>query len=216
MPLAAILSIALQIDPTSAPDTIAAIACKESGFRNARCATVSPYAISDNCGGRSFFPDTEARAIAIAAELLRACQSIDVGPMQVNSRNWTAYGLTLSTAFDTKANIAAGVRILGDAYQACGGRNGLAANQKADVLGCSLSRYHTGKDNEVGRAYAASVWRLAAYVPSIKDLPAPAPGLKDVAHGEPQRPRAASDTPHDEAQIARGSGLIQLPITRDE
>src|SRR4051812_12866091 len=77
----------------------------ESGIR--------PNAIHDNATGQSFFPDTMQAAIALARKLVAAGHRIDAGVMQVASGNWAAYGLTVETAFDPRANICAGARILG-------------------------------------------------------------------------------------------------------
>ena len=75
-----------------------------------------PLAIHDNPTGRSYFPDTVEQAIALATSLHEAGHRIDAGIMQVTQANWPAYGLTLETVFDPRANICAGARILGEAY----------------------------------------------------------------------------------------------------
>jgi transglycosylase-like protein with SLT domain len=74
-------------------------------------------AIHDNTTGQSFFPDTMQDAVALARKQLAAGHRIDAGVMQVASGNWPAYGLTVETAFDPRANICAGARILGEAFQ---------------------------------------------------------------------------------------------------
>lgn len=84
-------------------------AMAESGMR--------PTAIHDNATGKSFSPDTAAEAIAVARQLIAAGHRIDGGVMQVTDSNWPAYGLTVETVFDPRANICAGARILGEAFQ---------------------------------------------------------------------------------------------------
>ena len=80
-------------------------------------------AIRDNTTGRSFIPETQAEAVAIARQLLAAGHRLDAGIMQVTDRasakdapgsQWAHYGLTVETAFDAPANICAGARILGE------------------------------------------------------------------------------------------------------
>lgn len=85
-----------------------ATAQAESGLR--------PFAIGDNDTGQSYFPRTREEATAKARELLALGHRIDAGAMQVTDRNWPAYGLTVETAFDPRANICAGGRILGEAF----------------------------------------------------------------------------------------------------
>lgn len=95
---------------TEVPPLRAAAAAKaESGLR--------PFAIGDNDTGRSYFPRTQEEAVAKARELLALGHRIDAGAMQITDRNWSAYGLTVETVFDPRANICAGGRILGQAFQ---------------------------------------------------------------------------------------------------
>jgi type IV secretion system protein VirB1 len=84
-------------------------ATAESGMR--------ALAIHDNTTGQSAFPETAAEAVALAGRLLAAGHRIDAGVMQVTDRNWPSYGLTVETAFDPAANVCAGARILGEAFQ---------------------------------------------------------------------------------------------------
>ena len=91
------------------PQRAAATAKAESGLY--------PFAIGDNDTGRSYFPRTREDAVAKARELLALGHRIDAGAMQITDRNWPAYGLTVETVFDPRANICAGGRILGEAYQ---------------------------------------------------------------------------------------------------
>jgi type IV secretion system protein VirB1 len=71
-----------------------------------------PFAIHDNATGRGYVPDTEAAAVALASSLLAAGHDLDAGVAQVNVRNWHWTGLTLASAFDPCASIAAGSKVL--------------------------------------------------------------------------------------------------------
>ena len=74
-------------------------------------------ALHDNTTGKSFAPDTEAEAVALARHLLAAGHNLDAGVMQVNAANWDAYGLDVESVFDPRQNICAGARILGVAFE---------------------------------------------------------------------------------------------------
>jgi hypothetical protein len=71
-----------------------------------------PFAIHDNATGRGYFPDTAAAAVQLASSLLAAGHDLDAGVAQVNVRNWHWTGLTLASAFDPCASIAAGSKVL--------------------------------------------------------------------------------------------------------
>jgi hypothetical protein len=90
------------------PERVLAVGLHESGL--------SPLAIHDNTTARSHYPETLEQAVAMAASLRRAGHRIDAGVMQVSHANWAAYGLTVESVFDARANICAGARILGEAY----------------------------------------------------------------------------------------------------
>ena len=91
------------------PGRVVAVGLRESGLR--------PLAIHDNTTGRSHFPATPEQAVALASSLQGAGHRIDAGVMQVTQANWPAYGLTAETAFEPRANICAGARILAEAYR---------------------------------------------------------------------------------------------------
>jgi type IV secretion system protein VirB1 len=103
--LTAFHALASACAPSVAPETLAAIARTESSLRT--------FAIGINGPGSSaIVPTTRGEAIERAEALLRAGQSIDLGLMQINSRNLGWLGLSVEDAFDPCRNIAAGARVL--------------------------------------------------------------------------------------------------------
>jgi type IV secretion system protein VirB1 len=211
LPLAVILSLAAPPALEAAPDTVAAIACKESG--SSHCVNVYPFSIHDNCSGRSHFPATQREAIATAVRLLLQCDSIDAGPMQVNSRNWSWVGLTVSTVFDPEASVPAGIKVMHAAYDQCGGRNGLTPVEQVAALSCMFSRYNTGSST-AGQGYAQRVWQLASYIPSIKELASTR--TTDAAQGGSSRPQdtTANGDASPPAGQPEATGLRQFQLDR--
>ena len=129
-----------------------------------------------------------------AESLIRDGRSIDLGLMQINSRNLGALGLSVRSALDPCINLRAGAQLLTQAY--------LRETSAPTPLDNALSRYNTG-DPERGRrnGYVARV-RRAAYqiVPDLASttpLPAPeAPASHAVvlqgSRGEASTPPAAA------------------------
>ncbi|WP_157033576.1 lytic transglycosylase domain-containing protein [Belnapia moabensis] len=144
--LAAIHALATACAPSVAPETVAAIARAESGQRI--------LAIRANgAGGGAILPTTRHEAIERAHALLREGRSIDLGLMQINSRNLGWLGLSIEDAFDPCRNIAAGARVL-----------------------TSFSGYNTGHPQRgFTNGYVARV--LAASVSNAAQAPAPAATL---------------------------------------
>src|SRR3954470_7396840 len=104
LPFLVFAQIAATCAPGVAPETLAALAGTESGF--------NPNAIHDNTANRSYFPPDQAEAIRTATPLLAAGHSVDLGIMQINSRNFTWVGLTVESAFDPCESIRAGATVL--------------------------------------------------------------------------------------------------------
>jgi type IV secretion system protein VirB1 len=123
--------LALRCGPSVAPSTLAAIARTESGFQ--------PLSINDNTTATSGVPATPAIAIRIASELIEAGHSVDVGIMQINSRNFSPLGLTLQSAFDPCGSIAAAAAILVGDYA-----GGDTHERQQAALRVAISRYNTG------------------------------------------------------------------------
>lgn len=121
-----------------------------------------------------------ARSIAHAAQLARvyidAGYSVDIGLMQVNSRNLPRLGLTVETVLEPCENIRAGTTILREAY-----RLARQSQPHGDAaLKVALSYYNTGngtrgfRNGYVARYYGAgSNVRPAASAPTRTASPAP-------------------------------------------
>ena len=118
---------------TVAPSTLLAIMRIESGAR--------PYAINVNGAGVQPPPARSAEeAGAIATAWIAKGYSVDLGLMQVNSRNLASLGYTVAQMFDPCTNIAAGASILTSDYLS-------AAATRPDpqvALRAALSAYNTG------------------------------------------------------------------------
>jgi type IV secretion system protein VirB1 len=106
LPLAIVLHTAAQCAPANgpSPETLAAYAKVESGL--------NPLAIRDDTDRRSYYPQTEAEAIALARRLIDAGHRIGAGIMQVESDNFGWLHLTPETAFGACASIRAGAEYL--------------------------------------------------------------------------------------------------------
>lgn len=130
--------------PDVGPRTVAAVIAVESGGH--------PWRINSNTARRSFTYPSRAAAQAAAGQMLRAGHNIDLGLMQVNSRNLVRLGLTPETVFEPCTNVRAGARILREAYERAEQRFG--PGQRA--LRHALSAYNTG-----------SLYRGARYVNKV-------------------------------------------------
>ena len=130
--LAVFTQLAAGCAPMVHVDTLAAIARTESGFHSG--------AINDNTGKRSYMPRTKNEAIALATELVTVKNhAVDLGLMQVNSKNLAGLGMTVTDAFDPCKSINAGARVLQTTFTppAPGQDTQLALLQ-------AISRYNTG------------------------------------------------------------------------
>ena len=80
-----------------------------------------PYALHDNNTGRSFYPADYASALALANDLIAADiaidgRGIDVGLAQIDSHNFSRYGLTAATALQPCRNVAVSSDMLDSTY----------------------------------------------------------------------------------------------------
>lgn len=158
--LAIILSLAQACAPTTAPETLAAIAYVESRF--------DPLAIGVNRGPRpSRRPQDRADAVRIARDLLARGADLDLGVGQINSGNLAWLGLSVEDVFDPCRNLAAAAEVLRAGYRPAGDR----PHQRQAALRTALSRYNTGhpergfRNGYVGRVEAAAV-RLSLALPA--------------------------------------------------
>jgi type IV secretion system protein VirB1 len=97
----AALALALQCAPSVDPHMIVAIGRHESGL--------DPLTIHDNTTGQTLHGQGVALA---AARLVAAGHSVDLGLMQINSRNLNLLGLPLSDAFTACKSMEAAARLL--------------------------------------------------------------------------------------------------------
>lgn len=81
-----------------------------------------------------------AQAVQLAQQEIRAGNSVDVGLMQINSRNLAKLRITLPEAFNPCTNIAAGAQILSGAYERASKDHG----EGQAALRAALSAYNTG------------------------------------------------------------------------
>lgn len=130
----------------------------------------------------------KARTPADAAQLARYAigqgYSVDMGLMQVNSRNLAKLGLTPETVFDPCTNIRAGTMILSGNY----GRAIVSHGEGQDALRASLSAYNTGsmtrgfRNGYVARYYAGTPYAeivIASSAPVAPGAPGRAPEVAD-------------------------------------
>jgi type IV secretion system protein VirB1 len=101
--------------------------------------------------------ESKAAAVAAAVAAVGRGESVDMGLVQINSKNLPALGLSVDQVFDPCTNLAAGATILTAGYQRTGS------------LGSALSIYNTGRsDSKVGVTYAQKVFGQAGVkVPRI-------------------------------------------------
>lgn len=116
-----------------APVTLEAVMRVESGG--------NPLAINVNhLAGPQPHPATLAEAVAVAQGYVARGYSVDLGLMQVNSRNLAALGTTIEQVLDPCANVKAGATILAANYaQAVRSRG-----EGQGALQAALSAYNTG------------------------------------------------------------------------
>jgi type IV secretion system protein VirB1 len=150
LPVAAVMALAGSCQSAVDAATIAGIVQHESGRE--------PFALHDNTAARSYFPEAKPDAYRLAAALITAGHSVDVGLSQINTANFAWLGLSLATALDPCANIRASATVL-----------------------TSYSRYNTGSPTRgIANGYAAAVQAVriadtAPAPPAPPDDPCPAP-----------------------------------------
>jgi len=155
---ATFLALALQCSPMVAPDTLLAVARQESGLH--------AWLLRDNMTKDVVEGRDLAQAAGAAEVLIAAGHSVDLGLMQINSRNLIVLGLSVAAVMDPCTNVAAGGRILTEAYALAALRLGPGA----EALRTALSRYNTGDDQAgLQNGYVGQVEQRAnAYVvPSL-------------------------------------------------
>jgi type IV secretion system protein VirB1 len=172
--------LALRCGPSVAPSTLASVARIESQLQ--------PFAINDNTTGTRGVPTTRDVAVQIASKLVEAGHSVDLGIMQINSRNFAALGLTVATAFDPCKSVAAAAIILAGNYT-----GGKTHDEQQSALRIALSKYNTG-DAQRGftNGYVHHVELAARGVVPALDVSAPAAAIDGQ-----KRPAATAAAPVD-------------------
>lgn len=143
-----------------APHTIQKVIAVESGG--------NPLAINVNglSRYRAPHPKTLDEAITTARHWIQQGYSVDMGLMQVNSRNLAAYGATISDIFSPCSNIRTGSQILYNAYQSAKQRD----SRPAVAVQYALSMYNTGSmekgfRNGYVQRYVKTTFRTALNTP---------------------------------------------------
>jgi type IV secretion system protein VirB1 len=157
--------------PSTPTDIFRAVAQTESGL--------DPDALHDNTTGVIEKPSNQDHAFDDARAWIDRGDSVDVGLMQINSRNFSALGLTARTALDPCVSLAGGAAVLQAAYG--GGKT--SADQQVALL-MALSRYNTGTPfRGIMNGYARKVMANDAAQP----FPA-ASGADDAVELDPKAP----------------------------
>lgn len=143
------LELLMMCAPDVDPVTMAAVVKQESGGQ--------PWVVNNNTTRKSATFVSKAAAVAAAVAAVGRGESVDMGLVQINSKNLPALGLSVAQVFDPCTNIAAGANILAAGYKRTGS------------LGSALSIYNTGRsDSKIGVAYAQKVFQQAGVkVPGI-------------------------------------------------
>ncbi|MDA8114497.1 MAG: lytic transglycosylase domain-containing protein [Acidithiobacillus sp.] len=143
-----------QCAPFVAPSTLSAIVRVESGGR--------PLAILDNATGRDYHPQSVQQGVQIINHLLSiGHRQLDVGIAQVDTENFTAYGLTPATALNACENIRVGAKILEAAYR----QSAATYGQGQTALYHAFEAYNSGR--LIGDPSYANKILAAAGVPVV-------------------------------------------------
>jgi type IV secretion system protein VirB1 len=165
------LELLQQCAPNVAPQTLAAIIQVESGG--------NPLALGVNGPGRQRpRPASVQQAAWVARYFIRQGYSVDLGLMQINSRNLPGLGYSIEQILDPCTNIHAGARILSRGYAGAARRYGPGQN----ALKAALSAYNTGnyeqgfRNGYVAKYYPQPNVRLLVkvWVPPLRLPPYPA------------------------------------------
>ena len=174
--LADFAALATRCAPSAPQGILGAVARTESHLE--------PLALHDNTTGATEQPVSLQAALADAGEWIGRGDSVDVGLMQINSANFGALGLTVRSALDPCASLAAGLAVLQAAY---GGGNTDPEQQAALLM--AVSRYNTGSPFKgILNGYAHRVIANADDKADAKTAAPPAPSVQSVALADPNAP----------------------------
>jgi len=140
-------------------DTVAAIIQVESAG--------DPLALNSNRSdgtAQRIRADELTEAVRLAMLEIKNGASVDVGLMQVNSRNLDRLGASLAQAFDPCTNIKLGAYILSETYE----RASASAESDQHALQKALSAYNTGSFTRgYANGYVAKYYRAYQSRPQI-------------------------------------------------
>lgn len=128
------LALTLACAPQVHTDTARALVSVESAF--------NPWAIGVVGGALVRQPRNHAEALATARALQAAGWNFSVGLGQINIGNFDRLGLTVESAFEPCANLAAMQTVLAECFDRASGSAAKAADQVA--LRQALSCYYSG------------------------------------------------------------------------
>ncbi|WP_430421451.1 lytic transglycosylase domain-containing protein [Methylibium petroleiphilum] len=153
------LALALACAPQVHADTARALVSVESAF--------NPWAIGVVGGALVRQPRHRAEALATAKALRDAGWNFSVGLGQINVGNFDRLGLTVETAFEPCANLAAMQTVLAECFDRAGGSASKAMDQVA--LRQALSCYYSGNfDTGFRHGYVRKVVIAARTVPTAQ------------------------------------------------
>jgi len=183
--------------PNVAPVTLEAVIAVESGG--------NPLAVHVNGLREQPLPAHDAgEAVQIAAHFITLGYSVDLGLMQVNSRNLTLLGLTIEQIFDPCTNIRSGSTILSADYAAAA--HFMGPGQPA--LQAALSAYNSGDFYRgIANGYLAHYYGRGS-LPSLAVGP---PQSAMAVPSKPPRVAAAADPYTVETRVfARETSRVRI------
>jgi type IV secretion system protein VirB1 len=193
-----ITALLLACAPNVAPATLEAVISVESGG--------NPFAL--NVNGLSVQPPPArdiGEAAQVAASFIARGYSVDLGLMQVNSRNLVALGLTVQQVLDPCTNIRGGATILTADYAEAVRTRG----EGQPALQAALSAYNTGDfyrgfaNGYVAQYYGPS--DVPGLTRSGRDAIASAKMAKPIAAPRPANPFTA-----DTSVFAREAANVRI------
>ncbi|MER9303006.1 type IV secretion system lytic transglycosylase VirB1 [Mesorhizobium sp. M0496] len=164
-------SLSRKCAPWVAPSTLAAIAKIESGF--------DTLVAHDNTTGEQLRWIDHLEATRGIKERLEAQHSVDVGLMQINSKNFAILNLTPERAFEPCASLSAAAHLLESRY--AGGTTAVAQQL---ALRRAISAYNTGDVTRgFANGYVRKVESAAKDISSLLERTLE-PTARDVPHLE--------------------------------
>jgi type IV secretion system protein VirB1 len=159
MDATAFLALALACAPQVHVDTARALVGVESAF--------NPWAIGVVGGALVRQPRHRAEGVATAKALVAAGWNFSVGLGQINVGNFKRLGLTVESAFEPCANLAAMQAVLAQCFDRASGSASKAVDQVA--LRQALSCYYSGNfDTGFRHGYVRKVVVAARAVPTAQ------------------------------------------------